>query len=269
MLPPYEIAKKEFKKSMHGYNVADVNEHLDFVLSKYTELYDSYNELEEKCALLEADLASLKRSEDSIRRAVVNAQNSASKIIKDANDKSALILKASQENCDKILHEFRQKVKSERSELFILKNAVAEFKKNIFLEYQSHLEYLESISPDYDVDEDKWNLSDKDLVTKAISQIMFDVSEAEKNKAQAQKADESALVTTEQNSEDQSKERTPKLEDSVLEDLVNNKQALIANPSDNDDQSEANDELENTIVNIPKVEVSEEEASLFREILGD
>lgn len=265
MLPPYELAKKEFKRSMHGYNVSDVNDHLDFILSKYTELYDSYNELEEKCAILEADLASLKKSEDSIRRAVVNAQNSASKIIKDANDKSAFILKASQENCDKILHEFRQKVKSERSELFILKNAVAEFKKNIFLEYQSHLEYLESISPDYDVDEDKWNLSDKDLVTKAISQIMFDVSEAEKNKEKAEKANETALALTKEKNEETSEERKPTLDDSVLEDLVNNKQTLLAQPS----EVEEEDELANTIVNLPKVEVSEEEANLFREILGD
>jgi cell division septum initiation protein DivIVA len=268
LLPPYELAKKEFKKSMHGYNVGDVNEHLDFILSKYTELYDSYNELEEKCALLEADLASLKRSEDSIRRAVVNAQNSASKILKDANDKSDFILKAAQENCDKILHEFRQKVKSERSELFILKNAVAEFKKNIFLEYQSHLEYLEKISPDYDVDEDKWNLSDKDLVTKAISQIMFDVSEAQKNKEQAANADQKDLAVKESSDDEHVKIATPKLEDSILEDLVNNRQALVAQPDSNDEPKET-DEFEKTVVNMPKVEVSEEEANLFKEILGD
>ena len=264
MLPPYELAKKEFKRSMHGYNVSDVNDHLDFILTKYTELYDSYNELEEKCAMLEADLASLKKSEDSIRRAVVNAQNSASKIIKDANDKSAFILKASQENCDKILHEFRQKVKSERSELFILKNAVAEFKKNIFLEYQSHLEYLERISPDYDVDEDKWNLSDKDLVTKAISQIMFDVSEAEKNKEHSQQKNESALAESSKNDKS-SGDRSTAIDDSVLEDLVNNKQALLAEAARPDET----DKLEDTVVNLPKVEVSEEEANLFKEILGD
>lgn len=264
MLPPYELARKEFKRSMHGYNVSDVNDHLDFILTKYTELYDSYNELEEKCAMLEADLASLKKSEDSIRRAVVNAQNSASKIIKDANDKSAFILKASQENCDKILHEFRQKVKSERSELFILKNAVAEFKKNIFLEYQSHLEYLESISPDYDVEEDKWNLSDKDLVTKAISQIMFDVSEAEKNKEHSQQKNESALVDSCKNDKS-SGDRSTAIDDSVLEDLVNNKQALLAEAARLDET----DKLEDTVVNLPKVEVSEEEANLFKEILGD
>ena len=265
MLPPYELAKKEFKRSMHGYNVSDVNDHLDFFLTKYTELYDAYNELEEKCAVLEADLASLRNSEDSIRRAVVNAQNSAAKIIKDANDKSAFILKASQENCDKILHEFRQKIKSERSELFILKNAVAEFKKKIFLEYQSHLEYLESISPDYDVEEDKWNLSDKDLVTKAISQIMFDVSEAEKKKESAGATDEKALVETQEDANAASGEVKPTLDDSVLEDLVNNKQTLLESPKDEQEK----DELADTIVNLPKVEVSEEEANLFKEILGE
>lgn len=266
MLPPYELAKKEFKRSMHGYNVADVNDHLDFIITKYTELYDAYNDLEEKCAILEADLASMKNSEDSIRRAVVNAQNSAAKIIKDANDKSAFILKASQENCDKILHEFRQKVKSERSELFILKNAVAEFKKKVFLEYQSHLEYLEKISPDYDVEDDKWNLSDKDLVTKAISQIMIDVSEAEKKKESAQKTEEKALVTTDENENKVTKVSTNTLDDSVLEDLVNNRQTLLANPNE---ENEADDELAETIANLPKVEISEEEANLFREILGD
>ena len=264
MLPPYELAKKECKKSMHGYNVSDVNDHLDFILTKYTELYDAYNELEEKCAVFEADLASLRKSEDSIRRAVVNAQNSASKIIKDANDKSAFILKASRENCDKILNEFRQKVKSERTELLVLKNAVAQFKKNIFLEYQSHLEYLESISPDYDIDDDKWNLSDKELVTKAISQIMFDVSEAEKKKENEEKSQEKALVGSDNDNMHMSDENKPTLDDSVLEDLVNNRQTLLTSSQEKDDSEKAN----NTAI-IPKVEISEEEANLFKEILGD
>lgn len=268
MIPPYELAKKEFKKALHGYNTSDVHEHLDFIISKYTELYDAYNDLEEKFASLEAEFASLKRSEDNIRRALVNAQNSGAKILKDANDRSSFILRAAQDNCDKILHEFRQKVKDERSELFMLKNSVAQFKKQIFSEYQQHLEYLEKISPDYDVEEDKWNLSDKDLVTKAVSQIMFDVSEAEKNKAdeeaKAKASSEKAIALS-----NTSGVKGVAIDDSTLEDLVNNKGSLVGAPtSDSTDDDDDGQPVIN-VLGGPKIEVSEEEANLFKEILGD
>ena len=264
MIPPYELAKKEFKKALHGYNTSDVHEHLDFIISKYTELYDAYNDLEEKFASLEAEFASLKRSEDNIRRALVNAQNSGAKILKDANDRSSFILRAAQDNCDKILHEFRQKIKDERSELFMLKNSVAQFKKQVFSEYQQHLEYLEKISPDYDVEEDKWNLSDKELVTKAVSQIMFDVSEAEKNKADEESKSEGGKLSAAVNV------ASNKIDDNTLEDLVNNRGSLVgASATDSTDDDDDDGQPVNNVLGAPKIEVSEEEANLFKEILGD
>jgi len=73
------------------------------------------------------------------------------------------------------------------------------------------------------------------------------------------------LVETQEDANAASGEVKPTLDDSVLEDLVNNKQTLLESPKDEQEK----DELADTIVNLPKVEVSEEEANLFKEILGE
>ena len=178
MLPPYELEKREFKKSVKGYNIADVDEHMEFIVDKYTELYRAYNELEQKLSEASAELETYKRNEDAIRRALVYAQNTKKKIIDDANKRSDMILKSAKENCDRIISEFREQVKEERSTLAMLKAQVEEFKQRIFSQYQRHIEYLEEISPDNDT-RAEWLLPESEYTSKVLAQVVLDVENAE------------------------------------------------------------------------------------------
>ena len=178
MLPPYELEKREFKKSVKGYNIADVDEHLEFIVDKYTELYRAYNELEQKLSEASAELETYKRNEDAIRRALVYAQNTKKKIIDDANKRSDMILKSAKENCDRIISEFKEQVKEERSTLAMLKAQVEEFKQRIFSQYQRHIEYLEEISPDNDT-RAEWLLPESEYMSKVLAQVVLDVENAE------------------------------------------------------------------------------------------
>ena len=38
MLSPNELKKRKFTKALRGYSATEVDEHLDFVLEKYTEI---------------------------------------------------------------------------------------------------------------------------------------------------------------------------------------------------------------------------------------
>ena len=46
MLPPHELKNKTFGKAMRGYNPVEVDEYIEFLIEKYTELYRENDELE-------------------------------------------------------------------------------------------------------------------------------------------------------------------------------------------------------------------------------
>lgn len=189
MIPPYELENKQFKKAVKGYNTTDVDEHIDFIVEKYTELYRAYNELERKHAEVSAELEMFRNNEDAIRRALVEAQNTKSKIIKDATRRSDVILKSSKENCDRIIADFKEQINHERSTLATLKAQVEEFKYRIFSQYQQHIEYLEQISPDKDTGSE-WNLPTSEFAGKVVAQIVLDVEKSElENEASKDSAD--------------------------------------------------------------------------------
>ena len=48
MLSPSELKKRQFSKALRGYSAIEVDEHLDFILEKYTELYRRNDELEKE-----------------------------------------------------------------------------------------------------------------------------------------------------------------------------------------------------------------------------
>ncbi len=178
MLPPYELQNKPFKTALKGYNTAEVDEHLGFVQNKYTELYRAYNELERKFAACEAELEQFRKNEDAIRRALVNAQNAGARIMREAGDRSQLILQSTKDSCQQILAEFDREIERKQDTLQALKTEVFEFKSRMFTIYRSHIELLERISPEGE-DAKQWQLAPEEYVSNVIGQVVLDVDAAE------------------------------------------------------------------------------------------
>lgn len=178
MLPPYELQNKPFKTALKGYNPAEVDEHLEFVQNKYTELYRAYNELERRFAACEAELEQFRKNEDAIHRALVNAQNAGSRIMQEAGDRSQLILQSTKDRCKHILADFDQEIRRKQDALQALKTEVFEFKSRMFTIYREHIELLEAISPEGE-DGKQWQLAPEDYVSNVIGQIVLDVDAAD------------------------------------------------------------------------------------------
>lgn len=178
MLPPYELQNKPFKTALKGYNTNEVDEHLEFVMNKYTELYRSYNELERRLAASEAELERYRKNEDAIRRALVNAQNAGTRIMREAGERSQLILESTKDNCKQILMDFDTEIQQKQDTLQALKTQVYEFKSRMFSLYQKHIEFLESISPEGE-DNSEWQLAPEEYVSNVIGQVVLDVDAAE------------------------------------------------------------------------------------------
>ena len=176
MLPPHELKNNEFTKVLRGYNTVEVDEHIKFMLDKYAELYRHNNEMERELRTMTAHFAELSSNEEAIRRAMVNAQRSEHKIISEAEERADLLTRTARHNCDKILVDFRNKIRAERIMLHKLRNAVAEFKEKALLHYHTHLEFINQISPTSGIDPE-WELSDEDYANEVLEQMKLDIAQ--------------------------------------------------------------------------------------------
>ncbi len=202
MLPPYELRNKEFSKVMRGYNPVEVDEHISFIIEKYTELYRENDELERKLKTAYAKLDEIKTDEESIRSAMVNAQRASSKIMTEANDRADIILNTARKSCDRILADFRKKIQAERNILIALNSAISDFKEKLFKTYNSHISFIEEIKL---LDEDeivKYALSDENFtacVIQNIKQDIVDMTNAENNNSSDDTVNEKSEVFAEAN----------------------------------------------------------------------
>lgn len=148
MLAPHELKHSPFSKSLRGYSTVEVEEHITFLIEKYTELYRLNDELEKKLRLTEAQLDALRGEEESIRATLINAQKASTRIINEANERADVIMRSAKSSCDRLIAELKANVKKENERLREVQREVAAFKTALFEGYQSHIEQIEAIAPD-------------------------------------------------------------------------------------------------------------------------
>lgn len=227
MLPPYELEKTEFRKSVKGYNIVEVDEHIDFIIDKYTELYRAYNELERRCAESESELAAYKKNEDAIRRALISAEQEQKRIVGRAQERSRRILESARANCDDILEGFREQIRQERNTLAMLKAQVEEFKQRVFTQYQQHIELLEEISPDSNTGAE-WILPESDYTGKVLAQVVLDVEKTDVDSTAKESATEDIDISVNN--------------DAALETFLGGKEAFAADETESGDNDAATEE---------------------------
>lgn len=146
MLAPHELKNKTFGKAVRGYNPNEVDDYIDFLIEKYTELYRENDELERKLKIVVTNLDEIRDEEESIRATLVKAQQLGEKIVREANEKADAITDSIKTRCEAIITDFRKQYSVERKEVWQLRNTVLDFKKNVYELYRDHIEELQSIS---------------------------------------------------------------------------------------------------------------------------
>ena len=172
MLAPHELKNKTFGKAVRGYNPNEVDDYIDFLIEKYTELYRENDELERKLKIVVTTLDEIRDEEESIRATLVKAQQLGEKIVREANEKADAITDSIKTRCEAIITDFRKQYSAERKEVWQLRNTVLDFKKNVYELYRDHIEELQSIS----VNELEQLVIPED--TEVVGRILSDVKEA-------------------------------------------------------------------------------------------
>ena len=177
MLAPHELKNKTFGKAVRGYNPNEVDDYIDFLIEKYTELYRENDELERKLKIVVTNLDEIRDEEESIRATLVKAQQLGEKIVREANEKADAITDSIKTRCEAIITDFRKQYSAERKEVWQLRNTVLDFKKNVYELYRDHIEELQSIS----VNELEQLVIPED--TEVVGRILSDVKEAVQTQA--------------------------------------------------------------------------------------
>ena len=180
-LSAIDIKKQEFKKSMRGYDVAEVEAYLDTVANEVENLYRENEYLKEQIAKLDEDKKSLhdeveifKENEKTFQKAIVKSQDMAEDVVENAKKRSELIVKEAEIMSGKIklttqeefvdlkqeLDELRQKnemiIDEVKNFLIDKLNSIEEYSRNrkIF-RLESNMTTLSSVNTDKDDDRNK------------------------------------------------------------------------------------------------------------------
>ncbi len=173
MLPPHELKNKGFTKAMRGYNPVEVDEYIDFLIDKYTELYRDNDELERKLKTALTRLDEMKNDEDSIRSTLIDAKHAANKIKADAEDRAENIIKSAKASCNTILSDFNAKIEEGRDILAELQRDAFALKSELFARYSEHITFIEKLTDGMD----ESAIPDaSELHRKAMESIKSDIS---------------------------------------------------------------------------------------------
>lgn len=181
MLPPNELKRKNFTRTLRGYNSVEVDDYIDFLVKKYSEVYRKNEELERNIKIITAKLQEISENEEYIKTAYEAAKKQENEIVSDATEQAEIITRAAKQNCDRILADFKVKIRDERIALHKLREQVKQFKERIFEAYQIHIEYLEQLSPTIDK-EIEWEMDEGDYVTQVLDQMKLDIIQENREK---------------------------------------------------------------------------------------
>src|SRR5436190_324057 len=99
-LSAIDIKKQEFKKSMRGYDVSEVEAYLDLVANEVENMYREHESLKEQMAKLEEEKKELneevdvyKENEKTFQKAIVKSQDMAEDVVENARKRAELIIK--------------------------------------------------------------------------------------------------------------------------------------------------------------------------------
>ncbi len=145
MIAPHELKNKVFNKTVRGYNCAEVDEYIDFLIDKYTEAYKQTLELENQLRTTKAKYSELHHDEDTIRAVIVKAQKLGENIVKQAKTEADKIISSVDETCRARVAEAEQKILDSKKETEQIKAISESFKNSLYEQYVEHLKTLKAL----------------------------------------------------------------------------------------------------------------------------
>jgi len=125
-ITPMDIEQQQFGRSFRGYNEEEVDNFLDRIAKDYEDLLNENVKLKEEIERLQSRLEEYSKMDETLRSALVNAQQSASNIRENVQKEAQVMIENAKIEAEKI------KQKAEQ-DIYDIKNEIETLKKSKYL----------------------------------------------------------------------------------------------------------------------------------------
>jgi cell division initiation protein len=149
MITPLEIQKKEFGKSLRGYNEDEVDQFLDSLCDTVETLTNENHDLKDKLEMLQGQLEKYAAMEKTLNETLIIAQRTADDVNKTAELNSRNIIKEAKLEAERIVAEANKKVESIQNEMEIARRELKAFKARFKAMLNTQLGLIDDSDVDY------------------------------------------------------------------------------------------------------------------------
>ena len=141
---------KKFRKALRGYNIKEVNSFINEVISQVEKMIAEDNRKSMIINNLNKELQNYKNMEESLKKSIVMAEETASQMKKIARIESESIINDAKKNANKIVSDALVRAQKIEAESAILKKNVSIFKTRLKNIIEQQLQIVDDIE-DYKI----------------------------------------------------------------------------------------------------------------------
>jgi len=142
---PNEIRNQQFSTSMRGYNKDEVENFKQNAAAALEGTRTQLVELNDKATALEARYAEIKKLEEAIKTAVVEAQKTGEQIVATARKEGELLIREAKQRRDKVISDMHDKISALETKIHDLEYTKKSLYSKMRSEIASHLKLVDSI----------------------------------------------------------------------------------------------------------------------------
>lgn len=147
MLTPQEIQDKKFEKAVFGgYDMGQIDDFLDEVLSDYADLYKDNAVLKTKMRVLVEKIDEYRAVDEQMRKALYSAQVTAEKTVAEAKQEAEQLLEQAREEADRRYGHTAQRIQEEEQRLAQMQAETRKYADKIKQLLTKNIEVLDTIA---------------------------------------------------------------------------------------------------------------------------
>jgi len=147
-LTPLDIRKQEFKRTVRGFDIEEVETFLDMVAEHFETLLKERKELNDELMTLRTQLRDYQQVEKTLKETLVNAQQNISESRETSKREAELIVREAELKAEEILDNTKTKLLEMKNELLLLTAQKKSFVKRIKQLLQSQMELIDVLGTD-------------------------------------------------------------------------------------------------------------------------
>lgn len=141
---PVDIRRKEFKNGFRGYDANQVDDFLDEVADEFERTFAENQRMSEEITTLQERLQQFEELESSIREALIQAQQTARDLRRNAGKEAELIVREAKEQSHRILADSSSRVERVQESYEVLRKAKQDFANDFRHLLKSYLAVMDN-----------------------------------------------------------------------------------------------------------------------------